>query len=106
MQSLAREHKKRHAEVKLARVNFLGRITLRQFHVRLASTPVTTWPEPLADAWQILTRKLRLAPSNALGVTLASAAAARACIRAQRRFEQPPPAAATPPSPEADQAAV
>jgi hypothetical protein len=67
----------------LAHVNFLGRKSLRQFQLQLVSTPVAAWPKPLADAWLILTGKLGLAPTKALGIILDSASAAHACVRAQ-----------------------
>jgi hypothetical protein len=83
MKRAGRPQKVRPPEARLAHVNFLGRKSLRQFQLQLVCTPVAAWPKPLADAWRILTGKLGLAPTKALGVILDSTSAAHACIRAQ-----------------------
>jgi hypothetical protein len=83
MKRAGRPQKMRPPEARLAHVNFLGRKSLCQFQLQLASTPVTAWPKPLANAWQILTGQLGLVPTKALDVILDSASAAHACIRAQ-----------------------
>jgi hypothetical protein len=83
MKCAHRPQKMRPPEARLAHVNFLGRKSLCQFQLQLTSAPVAAWPEPLANAWQVLTDELRLAPTRALGVILDSASAAHACIRAQ-----------------------
>jgi hypothetical protein len=83
MKRAGRPQKMRPPEARLAHVNFLGRKSLRQFQLQLTSTPVAAWPKPLANVWQILTDKLRLPPTRALGVILDSTSAAHACVRAQ-----------------------
>jgi len=80
-----RPQRKRLPEVRKARVNFLGRTSLGQVQLLLASTPVTAWPKPLSDAWQLLNGALGLAPMQARHLILQSVSAAHACVRAQNQ---------------------